>query len=158
MSTVTKDLGNGRQLVTETTDDQILTAVEKVRGQLTDDPSQFPRLTAAHLMGGAVTTPNKNTGVALNIDDILSRPARAMFVGAFMFKWLRDSNPILLHEVYLLQRRGFVILMKEIERADSLAAGLTDKEYEIAWETFERNVQILAAAGAAFRKRKDWRG
>ena len=157
MSEVRKPLGNGRELVIETTDDQIMTAVEKIRGQLTDDVTQFPKLTAAHLMGGPKEQ-ETNTGVAHYMDALLSRKARAMFVGAAMFKRLRDSNPILLHEVYLLGQRGFVLLMKETERPDSLAAGLTNKELEQSWETFEHNVKILAAAGAAFRKRKDWRG
>ena len=157
MSEVRKPLGNGRELVIETTDDQILTAVEKIRGQLTDDVTQFPKLTAAHLMGGPKDI-ETNTGVANYIDQLLTRQARAMFVGAGLFKRLRDASANLLWDTHYLGPRGFVMLVRATMRADSLAAGLTDKELEYSWEIFDHNVKILAAAGAAFRKRKDWRG
>jgi hypothetical protein len=64
----------------------------------------------------------------------------------------------MLYDVYLLQRKGFVQLLKETARPDSLAHDLTYKELERAWEIFELNMQTLAKSGANLRKRKDWRG
>lgn len=135
---------------------QTLAVIERVKRAMSDDPKLFPRLTAAHLMGGEIIGA-KDTQVRREIDDVLSRDLRARAVGAFLFKVLRDANPILLHEVYLLQRNGFVQLLKETMRPDSLADGLTDKEMERSWEIYAHNVQLLAEKGIKWRKRKDWR-
>lgn len=137
---------------------QTLAVIEKVKRALSDNPKDFPTLTAAHLMGGATSVGAIDTGVRTQIDQILPRDLRARVTGAFLFKVLRDANPVLLHEVYLLQRPGFVQLLKETMRPDSLASGLTDKELERAWEIYEHNITLLAKRGAYFRKRKDWRG
>lgn len=145
------------QKITRTTDgNQTLTVIERVKGVLSDNPADFPVLTAAHLMGGEKEK-EQNTGVARNIDALMSRDLRARATGAFLFKRLRDSNAVLLYDVYLLQRKGFVLLLKETARPDSISDGLSDKELELAWEVFEHNMKRLAAAGARMRKRKDWR-
>lgn len=141
------------------TDDgnQRLAVIERVKRAMSDNPNDFPTLTAAHLMGG-VSGDKVDTGVATNIDTLLSRDLRARATGAFLFKILRDAHPILLYDVYLLQRAGFVQLLKETDRPNSLSSWLSDKELERAWEIFEHNMKLLAARGAQLRKRKDWRG
>lgn len=145
------------QKITRTDDgNQVLTVIERVKGALSDNPADFPALTAAHLMGGEKEQ-ERDTRIATDIDAVLPRNLRARAVGAFLFKRLRDSNAVLLYDVYLLQRKGFVTLLKETMRADSLASGLTDKELELSWEVFEHNMQMMAASGARMRKRKDWR-
>lgn len=145
-----------RPIVT-TDGNQTLAVIERFKNLLSDNPKDFPALTAAHLMGGEATSP-LDTRVRNDIDALLSRDLRARAVGAFLFKILRDAHPIMLYDVYLLQRKGFVQLLKETSRPDSLSNGLTDKELERAWEIFELNMQILAKSGANIRKRKDWRG
>ena len=141
------------------TDDgnQRLHAVERIKRQMSENPADFPQLTAEHLMG-ATLVGAKDTQVRREIDDVMPRDLRARAVGAFLFKILRDAHPVLMYDVYLLQREGFVQLLKETTRPDSLADGLTDKELERAWEIYEHNMQILAKRGATMRKRKDWRG
>lgn len=138
---------------------QTLAVIERVKRALSDNPKDFPRLTAAHLMGGEQTQAH-DTHVRTEIDSIpgLSRDLRARASGAFLFKILRDAHPILMFDVYLLQRDGFVTLMEETMRPDSLAHGLTRKELERAWEIYEHNMKLLAARGANLRKRRDWRG
>lgn len=145
------------QRIITTDGNQTLTVIERVKRALSDNPKDFPALTAAHLMGGP-SEEAQDTRVRTEIDTILSRDLRARASGAFLFKILRDAAPVLLYDVYLLQRRGFVQLLKETMRPDSLAHGLTDQELELAWEVFEHNMQLLAAAGARMRKRRDWRG
>lgn len=141
-----------------TTDgNQTLAVIERFKQVLSDNPKDFPVLTAAHLMGGESTSP-LDTGVRNEIDNVMSRDLRARAVGAFLFKVLRDAHPILMYDVYLLQRKGFVTLLRETDRPDSLAHGLTDKERERAWEIYEFNMQLLAKSGANLRRRKDWRG
>jgi len=139
------------------TDDgnQRLTVVERIKRQMSDNPKDFPTLTAAHLTGGPASDPT-DTRVRTEIDRIMPRKLRAKAVGAFLFKTLL-GNPVLLYDVYLLQREGFVALLKETMRPDSLAHGLSDKELEMSWETYELNMKILATKGARLRKRKDWR-
>lgn len=141
------------------TDDgnQRLHAIERIKRQMSDNPADFPQLKAEHLMGAPLVGA-KDTQVRRNIDDVMPRDLRARAVGAFLFKILRDAHPVLMYDVYLLGRDGFVQLLKETTRPDSLADGLTDKELERAWEIFEHNMQILAKRGATMRKRKDWRG
>jgi hypothetical protein len=135
---------------------QTLAVIERFKRALSDNPKDFPALTAAHLMGGEATSA-LDTRVRNELDTLMSRELRARAVGAFLFKILRDAHPILLYDVYLLQRKGFVTLLKETTRPDSMASGLEDKDLELAWEVFERNMQILAKTGANLRKRKDWR-
>lgn len=141
------------------TDDgnQRLHAVERIKRQMSENPADFPQLKAEHLMGAPLVGA-KDTQVRREIDDVLPRDLRARATGAFLFKILRDAHPVLMYDVYLLQRDGFVQLLKETARPDSLADGLTDKELERAWEIYEHNMQILAKRGATMRKRKDWRG
>lgn len=141
------------------TDDgnQRLVAIERVKKQLSDNPADFPKLTAAHLMGGEATAAT-DSRVRNEIDSILPRDLRARTVGAFLFKTFRDANPILLYDLYLLGRDGFVQVVKETARPDSLASGLSDKELERAWDIYHLNMQILASKGGQLRKRKDWRG
>lgn len=136
---------------------QTLAVIERVKRAMSDNPKDFPRLTAAHLMGGP-TLVAEDTRVRTEIDTILPRDLRARATGAFLFKVLRDAHPILLYDVYLLQRTGFVTLLRETMRPDSLAHGLSDKELERAWEIFEHNMKLLAARGANLRRRRDWRG
>jgi hypothetical protein len=140
------------------TDDgnQRLHAIERIKRQMSDNPADFPQLKAEHLMGAPLVGA-KDTKVRRQIDDVMPRDLRARAVGAFLFKILRDAHPVLMYDVYLLQRDGFVQLLKETTRPDSLADGLTDKELERAWEIYELNMQILAKRGATLRKRKDWR-
>lgn len=157
MSETRKNLGNGRELVQLTDGDQVITAIEKIQGQLTDDPSQFPKLTAAHLMGGE-KDPEQDTGTGTMLDTLMPRRTRAYFVALGMLKRLSDANPILLAEMHELGRDGWVRKMKEVERKDSLACGLSTADYEYAWEVFDYKVRQIAKAGATFRKRKDWRG
>jgi hypothetical protein len=135
---------------------QALTVVERLGTELSDNPKDFPTLTAAHLMGGDAD-PASDTRVSREIDAVLSRSLRAKAVGAGLFKVLRDKSPILLYDTYLLGRVGFVKLLQATMRPDSLASGLSQAELEQAWEVFELNMQQLAAAGARLRKRKDWR-
>ena len=141
------------------TDDgnQRLHAIERIKRQMSDNPADFPVLKAEHLMGAKLVGAT-DTQVRRQIDDVMPRDLRARAVGAFLFKILRDAHPVLMYDVYLLQREGFVQLLKETTRPDSLADGLTDKELERAWEIYEHNMQILAKRGATMRKRKDWRG
>jgi hypothetical protein len=103
-------------------------------------------------MGGEATSP-LDTRVRTEIERLMSPTLRAKATGAFLFKILRDAHPILLYDVYLLQRKGLVTLLKETMRPDSMAHGLSDKDLEIAWETFELNMQALAKSGANLRKR-----
>jgi len=140
------------------TDDgnQRLTAIERIKRQMSDNPADFPALTAEHLMGAKLVQA-KDTGIRNEIDAVMSRDLRARATGAFLFKVLRDAHPIMLYDVYLLQRDGFVQLLKETMRPDSLASGLTDKELERAWDIFDHNMQLLAGRGGQLRKRKDWR-
>lgn len=141
-----------------TTDgNQTLAVIERVKRAMSDDPKLFPKLTAAHLMGGPLIGAT-DTQVRREIDDVLPRGLRARAVGAFLFKVLRDANAILLYDVFLLGRAGFVQLLKETMRPDSLASGLSDKELEQSWSIYEFNMQLLAKRGATLRKRKDWRG
>lgn len=139
------------------TDDgnQRLTVIERTKRFLSDNPKDFPKLTAAHLMGGPASTP-EDAHVRTEIDTILPRRLRAKAVGGFLFKSLL-GNPVLLYDVYLLGRQGFVQLLKETMRPDSLASGLTDLELEVAWEIYELNIRDLAKKGATLRKRRDWR-
>lgn len=140
-----------------TTDgNQTLAVIERELKDLLDkNPEDFPKLTAAHLMGTGVVAA-EDTGVRNHIDTLIPRDLRARAVGAFMFKSLL-GNPVLLHELYLLQERGFIATMRETDRPDSLAHGLTDAELGRAWEIYKFNVEQLARKGAYFRKRKDWR-
>lgn len=144
------------------TDDgnQSLIVIEReLKDVLNDDPSKFPKLTAAHLMGTPVIGA-EDTGVASYIDAIMPRDLRARAVGGAMYKNLL-GNPVLLHELYLLgattHGRGWILEMKATMRPDSLASGLTDAELGRAWEVFKFNVEKLAMLGRA-RRRKDWRG
>lgn len=146
---------NERPVVTSD-GNQTLAVIERFKRELSDNPKDFPALTAAHLMGGESLKPT-DTLVRNFIDGVMSRDLRARAVGAFLFKVLRDAHPILLYDVYLLQRKGFVQLLKETARPDSLAHGLSEKEMERAWEIFEHNMHLLAASGANIRRRKDWR-
>lgn len=150
-------MANDPKPVRITDGNQTLTVIERFRTHLSDNPADFPTLTAEHLMGGKLLDA-QDTRVRAEIDNVLPRDLRARAVGAFLFKRLRDSNVVLLYDVYLLQRAGFVQLLKETMRPDSLAHGLTDKELERAWEIYEFNMQLLAKRGAQWRKRKDWRG
>lgn len=136
---------------------QTLAVIERFKRRFSDNPKDFPVLTAAHIMGGEAD-PVTDTRVSREIDRLLPRDLRARAVGAFMFKRLRDADAILLYDVYLLGRRGFVQILKETTRPDSLAAGLTEQELERAWEIFEHNMRLLAERGMRMRKRKDWRG
>lgn len=147
------------QRITLTDGNQRLDVIERLKRQMSDNPKDFPRLTAAHLMGGELIGAT-DTRVRTEIDAIpgLSRDLRARATGAFLFKTLRDANPILMYDVYLLGREGFVQLLKETSRPDSLAHGLEDKELERSWEIYEFNMQLLAKRGAQLRKRRDWRG
>lgn len=133
-----------------------LSVIERMQQHLSDNPADYPTLTAAHIMGGAETDPT-DTRVRTHLDSLMSRDLRARAVGAFLFKRLRDSNIVLCYDVYLLGRAGFVQLMKETMRPDSLASGLTDGEFERAYELYEFNMQLLANKGK-LRPRKDWRG
>lgn len=135
---------------------QTLDVIERVKRHLSDNPKDFPTLTAAHLGFGGKEVPTGER-VDYYIDQIMSRDLRSRAVGAAMFKVLTVAH-VLLYDVYLLGRFGFVQLLKETMRADSLAAGLNDKELERSWEIYEHNMQLLAARGAHLRKRKDWRG
>jgi hypothetical protein len=146
-----------KRIVRTTDGNQTLTVIERLKQQLSDNPKDYPTLTAAHLMGGP-SVEATDTLVRTNIDSVLTRDQRARATGAFLFKRLRDANPVLLHEVYLLGRQGFVTTLKETMRPDSLASGLSDKELERAWEIYEHNIKLLAEAGARWRKRKDWMG
>ncbi len=146
-----------RRPIITTDGNQTLAVIERLKTHLSDNPADFPKLTAAHLMGAPLVGA-KDTRVRTEIDEIMPRDLRARACGAFLFKTLRDANPVLLYDVYLLQREGFVQLLKETSRPDSLSDGLTDKELERAWEIFEFNMQRLAEAGGRFRRRKDWRG
>lgn len=150
-------MNDNRRPVITTDGNQTLAVIERFKQALSDNPKDFPTLTAAHLMGGASTDP-LDTRVRSHMDDLMSRDLRARATGAFLFKILRDAHPILLYDVYLLHRTGFVTLLKETSRPDSLAHGLSDKELERAWEIYEFNMQLLAKAGANLRRRKDWRG
>lgn len=152
------DRHNQRPIITSD-GNQTLAVIDRVKRHLSDNPKDFPALTAAHLMGGP-STEAEDTRVRTEIDSIpgLTRDLRARATGAFLFKVLRDAAPVLLYDVYLLQRQGFVQLLKETSRPDSLAHGLTDGELERAWEIFEHNMKLLAARGAHMRRRKDWRG
>lgn len=135
---------------------QTLTVIERLRHELSDDPHDFPTLTGAMLTGGPETGA-VDTRVRNELDTLMSRDFRARVVGAALFKRLRDSNIILCYDVYLLGRHGFVNLLRETMRPDSMADGLTDKELERAFEIYEYNMQLLADKGK-LRKRKDWRG
>lgn len=133
---------------------QTLTTVDRVRKHLSDNPADYPKLTAAHLMRAPlVGVRDERLHIGEKMDGVMSRDLRATAVGAGMFKYLRDASPILLHEVYLLGRYGFVRLMQSVERPDSMADGLTQRDYELAWEVFENNVKLLAKKGQEWRKR-----
>lgn len=149
-------MSDERRPIITTDGNQTLAVIERLKAYQSDNPKDYPTLTAAHLMGGE-TTEATDTRVRIEIDQIMSRDLRARATGAWLFKCLR-GNPVLLYDVYLLGRYGFVQLVKETMRPDSLAHGLTDKELERAWEIYEFNMQLLAQAGARMRKRKDWRG
>lgn len=144
------------RVIVTTDGNQTLSVVERLKRQMSDNPKDFPTLKAAHLMGGEAPEA-ADTQVATQIDLILPRRLRAKAVGGALFKFLL-GNPVLLYDVYLLGRQGFVHLLKETMRSDSLAAGLSDLELEVSWEIYELNVRELAAKGARWRKRKDWRG
>jgi hypothetical protein len=149
-------MSNDQRPIITSDGNETLAVIERVKRALSDNPKDFPTLTAAHLMGGPQTEA-QDSRVRTEIDGVLPRDLRARATGAFLFKILRDANPILLYDVYLLQRTGFVLLLKETMRPDSLAHGLSDKELERAWEIFEVNMQILAKRGGQLRKRRDWR-
>lgn len=149
-------MSNQRPVITSD-GNRTLAVIERFKKELSDNPKDFPALTAAHLMGGEATSP-LDTRVRNEMDNLMSHDLRARAVGAFLFKVLRDAHPILMYDVYLLQRQGFVTLLKETMRPDSLAHGLSDKELERSWEIYEFNMQLLAKAGANLRKRRDWRG
>lgn len=130
-----------------------LVTIDRVRRVLSDNPADYPKLTAEHLMHAKLVGA-EDTQVRREIDAILPRDLRARSVGAFLFKILRDAHINLLYDVYLLQREGFVQLLKETNRPDSLSDGLTTKELERAWEIFEFNMQLLAKKGQQFRRRQ----
>lgn len=122
------------------------------------DPKDMPRLTVKHLMGTDVEAVTHDPQIGRNIDALLTPRVRAIAVGAFMFKNLL-SNPVLLHELYLLgatsSGKGWVEQMKTTDRPDSLMHGLEDKWLYLAWETFKYNVELLGKRGAALRRRRD---
>jgi hypothetical protein len=109
-------------------------------------------------MGGPADRP-RDTRVNREIDALISRRLRVQMVGLGLFKRFRDASVNLLCTVHLLGRHGFVRLLRETERPDSPVSGLTNAELEQAWEVFDRQIRVLAAAGRlAYKRPKDWRG
>lgn len=143
------------QPIITTDGNQTLAVIERLRA-FDDNPKNYPVLTGAHIMGGAATAAT-DTAVRVNIDTILPRDLRARAVGAAMFKRLRDADRILMCDLYLLGRRGYVEVMKSTMRPDSLASGLTDAELERGFEIYEFNMAEYLKQHK-LRKRKDWRG
>ena len=132
---------------------ETLVTIDRVKRFMSDNPAHFPKLTAAHLMGAPLVG-QKEAKAEIDLDDLMSRNLRAWAVGTVLFKSFVDRDQhILMHEVHLLQRDGFVQLMKMVERQDSIARGLSRRDYEYAWEVYDKLVRQMAAKGREWRKR-----
>ncbi len=148
------------------TDDgnQTLAVIEQeMNAALERRPEDYPKLTAAHLLGGLTAENIVDTRVATNIDALLSRSLRARASGAGIFKLFRDTNNVQI--MFTIFEHGeashgqsFIRMMKDTMVPNSLASGLTDLELGAAWEVYRHNVIHTARAGAAWRKKKDSRG
>lgn len=136
---------------------RILDIIDRTKAILSDNPKDFPVLTAAHLMGGEASRPVIATGIGPQLDMLMSRDLRAQAVGGGIFKRLRDADLVLACDVFALGRAAFIKVIKETSRPDSFADGLGEIELERAWEIFALNMRLLEERGARMRRRKDWR-
>lgn len=101
--------------------------------------------------------PVSDLDVATHIPALLTRYQRVIGTAKGLIHHYKN-DPHTLFNIAMMGEATFIVAFRRTERSDSLGAGLTDAEVGRIYEHIKEYTQMLARKGAAFRRRKDWRG